>query len=260
MDITAPIIELSASTFLIVCPFLFLAGLVDAIGGGGGLISLPAYLIAGLPPHMAVATNKMSSTCGTSLATFRFIKNGLVSFRLALPSVVAAIAGSFIGAHISMVVPEKIMLYLLIGILPVSAFLVLNKKLFHDNGSDSVTLDKRTYITAVTAAFIIGIYDGFYGPGTGTFLIIAFTVFAKLSIKTANAQAKVINLTTNITSLIIFLLNGQVLIPVGIAAALCNMAGGYLGAGMVMKNGAKIVKPSILLVLFLLLLKVLNVY
>ena len=92
------------------------------------------------------------------------------------------------------------------------------------------------------------------------FCIIAFTVFAKLSIKTANAQAKVINLTTNITSLIIFLLNGQVLIPVGIAAALCNMAGGYLGAGMVMKNGAKIVKPSILLVLFLLLLKVLNVY
>ena len=137
---------------------------------------------------------------------------------------------------------------------------MLNKKLFHDKGSDSVTLDKRTYITAVIAAFIIGIYDGFYGPGTGTFLIIAFTVFAKLSIKTANAQAKVINLTTNITSLIIFLLNGQVLIPVGIAAALCNMAGGYLGAGMVMKNGAKIVKPSILLVLFLLLLKVLNVY
>ena len=137
---------------------------------------------------------------------------------------------------------------------------MLNKKLFHDKGNDSVTLDKRTYLTAVIAAFIIGIYDGFYGPGTGTFLIIAFTVFAKLSIKTANAQAKVINLTTNITSLIIFLLNGQVLIPVGIAAALCNMAGGYLGAGMVMKNGAKIVKPSILLVLFLLLLKVLNVY
>lgn len=260
MDITTPIIELSASTFLIVCPFLFLAGLVDAIGGGGGLISLPAYLIAGLPPHMAVATNKMSSTCGTTLATIRFMKNGLVSFRLAIPSVIAAIAGSSIGAHISMIVPEKIMLYVLIGIQPVSAFLVLNKKLFHDKGSDSVTLDKRTYITAVIAAFIIGIYDGFYGPGTGTFLIIAFTVFAKLSIKTANAQAKVINLTTNITSLIIFLLNGQVLIPVGIAAALCNMAGGYLGAGMVMKNGAKIVKPSILLVLFLLLLKVLNVY
>lgn len=260
MDIAAPIVELSASTFLIVCPFLFLAGLVDAIGGGGGLISLPAYLIAGLPPHIAVATNKMSSTCGTALATIRFIKNGLVNFKLAVPSIAAAVIGSSIGAHISMAVPEEIMLYVLIGVLPISAFLVLNKKLFHDKGSDTVILNKRTYLTATAAAFIIGIYDGFYGPGTGTFLIIAFTVFAHLSIKASNAQAKVINLTTNITSLIIFLLNGQVLIPVGIAAAICNMAGGYLGAGMVMKSGAKIVKPSILLVLFLLLLKILKVY
>lgn len=260
MNIAAPIMKLSASTFLIVCPFLFLAGLVDAIGGGGGLISLPAYLIAGLPPHMAVATNKVSSTCGTMLATIRFIKNGLVSFKLAVPAVAAAILGSSIGAHISMLVPAKIMLYVLVGILPVSAFLVLNKKLFHDGGNDKVILDKRTYCTATFAAFLIGTYDGFYGPGTGTFLIIAFTVFAKLSLKSANAQAKIINLTTNITSLIIFLLNGQAFITVGLAAAACNMAGGWLGAGLVMKNGAKIVKPSILLVLFLLLLKILGVY
>lgn len=253
-------IDLSLSTFLIVCPFLFLAGLIDAIGGGGGLISLPAYLIAGLPPHMAVATNKMSSTCGTTLATARFIKNGLVNFKLAVPSIIVAILGSSIGAHISMIVPDKVMMYVLIGVLPVSAFFVLNKKLFHDTEDETITLDKKTYLTATVAAFIIGMYDGFYGPGTGTFLIIAFTVFAKLGIKTANAQAKVINLTTNITSLIIFLFNGQVLLPLGLAAAVCNMVGGYLGAGMVMKNGTKIVRPSILFVLFLLLLKVVGVY
>ena len=109
-------------------------------------------------------------------------------------------------------------------------------------------------------AFVIGIYDGFYGPGTGTFLIIAFTIFAKLSIKTANAQAKVINLTSNITSLVIFLLNGEVIFTVVLAAAACNMIGGYIGAGLVMKNGAKIVKPSIILVLILLALKILGVY
>ena len=103
-------------------------------------------------------------------------------------------------------------------------------------------------------------YDGFYGPGTGTFLIIAFTFFAKLDIKTANAQAKVINLTTNVTALVIFLINGQVLLPLGLAAALCNMIGGYIGAGLVMKNGAKIAKPSIILVLILLSLKMLGVY
>lgn len=253
-------IELELKTFLIVCPLLFLAGLVDAIGGGGGLVSLPAYLIAGLPPHAAVATNKMSSTCGTALATIRFIRNKLVNFKLAIPSVIFAILGSSIGAHISMRVDEKVMLYVLIVILPLSAYLVLNKKLFNDNGSDIVKLDRRTYITASVAAFVIGCYDGFYGPGTGTFLIIAFTIFAKLSIKMANGQAKVINLTTNITSLIIFLLNGQVVILLGLAAAACNMVGGYIGAGLVMTNGSKIVRPSIIFVLFLLALKVLGVY
>lgn len=250
--------EITIVTFLIVCPLLFLAGLIDAIGGGGGLISIPAYLLAGLPAHTAVATNKMSSTCGTALATWRFIRAGLVNFKLAVPAVIAAIIGSSIGAHLSMMVNEKTLLAVLVIILPVAAFLVLNKNLFHDKGSDTVILNRRTYITATVAAFIVGCYDGFYGPGTGTFLIIAFTVFAKLGIKTSNAQAKVINLTTNITSLVIFFLNGQVLIPVGIAAALCNMAGGYIGAGLVMKNGSKIVKPSILIVLVLLIIKIIS--
>lgn len=252
--------EITYQTFLIVCPFLFLAGLIDAIGGGGGLISLPAYLIAGLPPHAAVATNKLSSTCGTTLATLRFIKNGLVNLKLAIPSVIAAIIGSSIGANLSLLIKEEIMLYIMVAILPICAFLVLNKKLFHDGGENEITLDRRTYITATIAALIIGMYDGFYGPGTGTFLIIAFTVFAKISMKTANAQAKVINLTSNITSLIIFLINGEVLFSVGIVAAACNMLGGYIGAGLVMKNGAKIVKPSIIFVLLLLALKVAGVY
>lgn len=252
--------DLSIETFIIVCPLVFLAGVIDAIGGGGGLISLPAYMIAGLPPHTCIATNKMSSTFGTALATMRFMRAGLVNLKLAVPAVAAAIIGSSIGAHISLVLPEEVMKYVLIVVLPVSAFLVLNKKLFNDKGSDEVLLDKRTYITAMLAALIVGIYDGFYGPGTGTFLIIAFTVFAKLDIKTANAQAKVINLTTNITALVIFLLNGQVLLPLGIAAAASNMIGGYIGAGLAMANGAKLAKYSILFVLFLLALKVLGVY
>lgn len=248
--------EITFQTFLIVCPFLFLAGLVDAISGGGGLISLPAYLIAGLPPHTAIATNKMSSTCGTALATTRFIKNKLVNFKLALPAAVAAVIGATIGANLSLLVTETVLLYLMIAILPVCAFLVLNKKLFHDGNEDEIILNKRTYKIAIVIAIVVGLYDGFYGPGTGTFLIVAFTVFAKFSIKTANAQAKIINLTSNITSLIVFLLNGEVLLILGLAAAVCNMAGGYIGSGLVMKNGAKIVKPSIIFVLFLLAIKI----
>lgn len=252
--------EINIITYLIVCPLLFLAGFVDAIGGGGGLISLPAYLLAGLPVHQAIATNKLSSSCGTTLATLRFIKNGLVNLKFAVPSVISAIIGSSIGARLSLLANDGLMEKLLFIVLPIAAFIVLNKNLFKDKEDGALTLNTNTYFISIIAALIIGMYDGFYGPGTGTFLIIAFTVFGKMNVSVANAQAKVINLTTNLTSLTIFLLNGQVLFSLGIAAAICNMIGGYLGAGLVMQKGSRIVKPTILLVLFLLFLKILGIF
>ena len=217
-------------TYLICCPLVFLAGLVDAIGGGGGLISLPAYLLAGLPAHYAIGTNKLSSCCGTTVATVRFIREGLVNWKL------------------------------LLVVLPVTAFIVLNRHIFHDNVEEAQTDTPKVYVTAILAALIIGFYDGFYGPGTGTLLIIAFTVFAKLGIKTANGQTKVINLTTNITSLVISILHGQTVFLIGIPCAICNMIGNYIGAGLMMKNGMKIVRPSILVVLVLLAIKVVSEY
>ena len=249
---------LTPKMFLIVCPLLFLAGFVDSIAGGGGLISLPAYIFAGLPMHMAIGTNKLSSACGTSLATIRFIQNKLVNFKLVIPGIVAAMIGSAIGSNLSLLASESLIRYILFIALPVAAFFVLNKRLFPDTGSDEITVDRRTMTVCILASLIIGIYDGFYGPGTGTFLIIAFTVFAKLSVGTANAQAKAINLTTNVTSLVVFLLNGQVLIPLGLAAAACNMLGNYIGAGLVMTKGTKIVRPIIIAVLVLLLIKILT--
>ena len=243
-------------TFLIVCPLVGLAGFVDAIGGGGGLISLPAYIIGGIPMHQAIATNKLSSACGTTLAVLRFWRNGLINMKLAGPSVAAAIVGSALGARISLMLDASMMERGLYVVLPVTAFIVMNKSLFGANEGKSVVLNRRTYMTACIAAFVIGIYDGAYGPGTGTFLIIAFTVFAKMGVAPANAQSKVINLA----SLAVFLLSGNVLVTLGLAAAACNMVGGYLGAGLVMKKGAKIVKPIILAVLGLLALKLAGVY
>lgn len=245
--------------FLIVCPLIFLAGFIDAIGGGGGLISLPAYLLAGLPPHTAIATNKLSSCMGSTVATIRLCRGGHVYWRLAIFTVIVAVLGSSIGANLNLLVSDEIMVYILVAVLPVTAFIVLNKKLFRDNTdqSESPELTKRTWIVASLAALIIGAYDGFYGPGTGTFLILAFTVFARLDVRTANAHTKIINLTTNITSLVVFLLNGEGIIILGLTAGLCNMVASYLGAGLMLKNGTKIVRPAIILVLVLLLVKVL---
>ena len=250
---------LTPQMFLIICPLLFLAGLVDAIGGGGGLISLPAYLLAGVPVHNAIATNKLSSACGTTLTTLRFIRQGLVNWKIAVPTIIFAMLGSSLGANLSMKVDEGVMENILFIVLPVVAFVVMNPKLFRDHLDTEVRLDTRLWVTAVASSFLVGIYDGFYGPGTGTFLIIAFTVFAKMDLRSANAQAKIINLTTNLTSLTIFLMSGQVIVLLGLAAAACNMAGNYVGSGLAMKQSGKVTRPVIIFVLILLFLKVLGV-
>ena len=135
----------------------------------------------------------------------------------------------------------------------------MNPRLFRDNPNGEIVLNGKLWATAVLSSFLIGIYDGFYGPGTGTFLIIAFTVFAGLSLRSANAQAKVINLTTNLTSLTIFLMSGQAIIALGLAAAACNMAGNYVGSSLAMKQSSKVTRPVIIFVLILLFLKVLGV-
>lgn len=250
---------LTPQMFLIVCPMLFLAGLVDAIGGGGGLISLPAYLLAGVPMHNAIATNKLSSACGTTLTTVRFIRQGLVNWKIGVPTIIFAMLGSSLGANLSMKMNEGIMQNVLFVILPIVAFVVMNPKLFRDHAEQPLFFNRQLWVTVLGSSFVVGMYDGFYGPGTGTFLIIAFTVFAKMNMRSANAQAKIINLTTNITSLAIFLINGQAVLLLGIAAAVCNMAGNYVGSGLAMKQGSKITRPVIILVLFLLFLKVMGI-
>lgn len=250
---------LTPQMFLIICPMLFLAGLVDAIGGGGGLISLPAYLLAGVPVHNAIATNKLSSTCGTTVTTVRFIRQKLVNWKIAIPTILFAILGSSLGANLSMKMDEKIMQNILFIVLPVVAFVVMNPRIFRDRDETDLVFNKRLWVSVILSALLVGIYDGLYGPGTGTFLIIAFTIFAKMDMRSANAQAKIINLTTNITSLTIFLINGQTIFLLGIAAAACNMAGNYVGSSLALKQGSKITRPIIVLVLILLFLKVLGI-
>ncbi len=251
---------LNVDKFLIVCPLVFLAGFIDSIAGGGALISIPAYLIAGLPIHTAIATNKLSAGFGASASAIRFIHNKMINFRLGIPSVIFAILGSCMGANLSMYVEETVLIKILLVLLPFTAFLVLNKKVFHDRPEKELVLTPAMFIKTMLIAFVIGIYDGFFGPGAGTFTIIAFTIFAKMSIKHANAQTKLINLTTTFTALIVFLLHGQILIPLGIAAGLCNMAGSWIGAGFVMKHDSHITKPAILFVLALMAVKLSGVY
>lgn len=249
--------NITFTTYLILCPLVFLGAFVDSIGGGGGLISLPAYLLCGLPPHMAIATNKLSSACGTTISTLKFAKEKLINYKLAVPTILTALLGSAIGAKLSLFANEDILKIVLIPVLFIAAFFVLNKNLFGKEYDNSTGINVRTYIIASVASLVIGMYDGFYGPGTGTFLIIVLNLFAHLNIRQANAQTKTINLTTNLTSLTVFIINGQVVWKLGIVAAIFGIAGNYLGAGLAIKNAGKITRPVILVVLAILLIKIL---
>ncbi|WP_455717487.1 sulfite exporter TauE/SafE family protein [Anaerosporobacter sp.] len=249
--------QLTLHMFLIVCPLVFLGGFVDSIAGGGGLITLPAYLLTGLPAHNAIATNKLSSALGTLVACIRFLKNKTVILQLIFPTVVSALIGSAIGARLILMVSDQYIQYILLIVLPIVAYFVVFRKNTMQVTEQSPISKKKQYIIAIIASFIIGTYDGFYGPGTGTFLVLALTGLAKINIREATGNTKIINLASNIAALVTFLINGKTLILLGLAASIFSMAGSYIGSGMVLKNGDKIVRPIIIVVLILLLLKIL---
>lgn len=242
--------------YLIVCPLVFLAGFVDSIAGGGGLISLPAYMIAGLPAHTAIATNKLSSTLGTVVSTGRFLKNGYVPVKLSLCAAAMALVGSFAGANISMLMPENMLRGMMLVVLPVVAFYVLKNKSMGENEKTGTRTQRQMLVIAMGAALVIGVYDGIYGPGTGTFLLLILTGLGRMDLKSASGATKVINLSSNIAALVTFIVHGQVNWSLGVAAALFCICGHYLGSGLVAKDGKKIVRPVVLTVLVILFVKV----
>ena len=243
--------EITLVQYLIVCPLVFLAGLMDSIAGGGGLISLPAFMIAGIPAHLSLGSNKMCSVMGTVVSTARFAKNGFINFKTSVW------IGSSIGSHLILMVSEGIIEKLMLVILPVVAVYVLwNKNLGDDSKAGTISAGRK-FAVSLAAAFIVGTYDGFYGPGTGTFLILILTGAARYTMKEAAGTTKVINLASNAAAFATFLLNGKVLIPLGFISGLFCILGHYIGSGLVLTNGKKIVRPVVLIVLAILFVKVL---
>ena len=246
--------EADLTMYLIVCPLVFLGGLVDAAAGGGGLITLPAYFLAGIPAHLALGTNKLSGMMGTAIATGRLWMAGFIDWRWALPGVVMALLGSAIGAKLALLVPEHWFQLVLAVVLPVVAFFVLAKR----SGLSAQLGDmpaRRRLLRLMGAALICGAYDGFYGPGAGTFMLLACSLWAKLDIRRASGEVKAMNLASNVAAFVTFVTSGQVFWTLGLAAGVFGILGNYLGAGLVLKKGASAVRPIIVCVLALLFVK-----
>ncbi len=243
--------------YLIVCPFLFLSGLVDSIAGGGGLISFPAFVFAGVPMHVILGTSKLGAFPGAIVAALRFAKSGYVRWKTAIPCGVIAFLGAAFGATIALRLNERFIQSMMFVVLPVVAFNVMrNRDMVSDDRMSDLS-EKKLLVYSLLIALFIGMYDGFYGPGTGTFLLLAFTGLAKLNTKEAAGITKIVNLSADVGALCTFSANGKVDVGLGIAAAVFCMIGSYIGSGLVVNNGQKIVRPVVLVVLVLLFAKLL---
>lgn len=244
--------ELTWTTYLIVCPLVFLAGLIDSVAGGGGLISLPAYYLAGLPPVLAAGTNKLSACLGTVASTTRFVRGHRVDWKAAVFAALGAFPGSWLGTLLLQHIPEDTVRVLMICAIPLVAAVVLRKR---EMTGRCLVGDAFYRPMALGIGFIVGFYDGLIGPGTGTFLILMFTMALGMEAVMASGTAKVVNLTSNVAALISLMTTGNVLIALGLPAALCGIAGNWLGAGLAMKKGAGFIRFMLLAVLCLLLAK-----
>lgn len=180
--------------------------------------------------------------------------HGFVDWSLALPSVLLAVAGAYLGTTLQLLVDERILKYVLLAVLPLAAVFLLRKKSLPETRGELPLWKRRLFVWG--SSFLIGTYDGFYGPGTGTFLLLAFCILGKLDVRTASGNVKLVNFSSNMGALATSLMAGKVLIGVGAIAACFSIAGHYLGSGLAIRNGARIVRPVILTVIGLLMLRV----
>ncbi|MFI3208001.1 MAG: TSUP family transporter [Eubacteriales bacterium] len=242
---------------LVVCPLVFLAAFVDAIAGGGGLISLPAYLFTGMPTHMAYGSNKFSACIGSLFSAYRFLKSGTIYLKVAILSAVFALGGSYLGAHLTLILSDQMLKISMTILLPVIAVFILFKK---KNMEDVNRVDELSKVAVVAwstvIGFAIGTYDGFFGPGTGTFLILAYTSIMGFDFRTACGNARIVNLASNFAALVVYIFAGKVMYMIAIPATACSILGYWLGAGLAIKKGAKFIRPVMLCVIAGLFVKI----
>ncbi len=229
----------------------FLAGFIDSVAGGGGLIGVPAFLLAGIPAEFALGTNKMVGSTGTLTSLGIYARSGNVLWKLAVVGVPAALLGSFIGTETILLFDAAFIEKLIIFLLPIAIVVTLMPK--KNTVEDAELSSKKLYTVGGLVCFCLGFYDGFFGPGTGSFFIISFNFFLGMSLLKASATAKIFNLATNVGSLIAFIINGKVLFLLAIPLATCNILGNIIGSKMAIRIGASFVRKVLIVSLTILL-------
>lgn len=235
--------------FLIVCVSMFLVGVIDSVAGGGGLISLPVFLMAGLPPRTAFGTNKVMAFTGSSIASYRYYKQGYFDLTSALTLTISIIAGELAGTGIIYIIPERAIEGFLSVMLPaVALFTVFSKKTFNyslrkiDSGSGR---EKRLLLVL---GLVIGLYAGTIGAAGATIGMMLLCGFVHYDVRTANGTLKFAMAAGCVSGLVFYIINGDVNWSLAVPSVVCNMAGNYFGSGLAAEKGAKIVRPAALIV------------
>ncbi len=249
-------ITLSFQVYLIVCPLVFLGGFVDSIAGGGGLITLPAYYLAGLDPAWAGGSNKMSALFGTGVAAGKYIHKGHIDWRCGIASLLGSVPGSALGSWLLTILPGQ---YVKLGVvlaLPLVAFFVIRQRDLRVK--KALVPPEMSLPASFLIGLLIGSYDGLVGPGTGTFLMLCYVTLLGMTPLTASGTARLVNLGSNVGSAITMIIAGRVLFALALPAALFSILGNFLGASLAIQKGAPFIRALRLVVLGLLLFALLS--
>ena len=241
-----------STVFIILFVVAFFASLIDSIAGGGGLLTTPSMLLVGMPPLNVLATNKFQSCFGTFTSTFNYYKNGLLVEKKKWIYFTVSFIGSSVGtllvSRISNETLESVIPVLLIG---AAIFFITNK------GPSGVNKNEKLLFIFNLVIFAIGFYDGFFGPGTGSFFVLAFIIIKGTNIMESTAITKLLNLSSNFAAFLIFAFQGYVVWYLGLVMAVAQIAGAYTGSKFAIKNGEKVVRPVLVVVSILLSLRIL---
>lgn len=237
-------LDLSLDLVLMLVGAAFAAGFVDAIAGGGGLITVPALLLAGIPPTQALATNKVQGVFGAATAAISYARRGLVDLRSQGRSAAIAFAGGLAGALCVTAVPTELLRYVLpVVLIGIALFFALKPGLNDVDRAQRIS----PMLFGLTVVPAVAFYDGLLGPGTGAFLMLGFVMLAGYGVLKATAHTKLLNFASNLGGLVAFAAVGKPLWLLGAAMAVAQIAGASLGARLAMRIGARIIKPLLVI-------------
>ncbi|MCB1802310.1 MAG: TSUP family transporter [Gammaproteobacteria bacterium] len=245
---------LPLDTLLILTAVAAVAGMIDAIAGGGGLLALPALLWAGLPPVQALATNKLQGTFGTATASYRFIRGGEIDWRrLKVPilmTFIGAVSGTLAVQRLGSALLEDMVPVLLIAF---ALYFLLSPRIGDQDAQHRISHN----LFGLLIGFGVGFYDGFFGPGTGTLFAVGHMLLLGQNMVNATINTKLLNFTSNVVALVFFLSGGHVLWVAGLVMALGQMLGAYVGSNMVIDKGTRLIRPLLIIMSLVISIKLL---